>query len=335
MWLLNITTFIKDNILELIKDNYLRGSGTGATWHVDIDPPKRKVKSYFEETLLTSEYMYANKTGKLLLMLSGGLDSEYVFRVFQHLKFDFTPIIVRFTGNNYTDDYNIHDTKHAFALCDKYSVTPVVIEFDVDKFVQSGELFELMHKYRCGAVGIACLFKVVSSLDGFVVYGNDPPYLRLNNGVWQLEEEEKIHSILRCFKDLNLQGCPFLLSYTPEMMLSFLLDPKIVDLANNRLPGKTGTNSSKSYVFNNGSGFNMEHYDFSKAEKLLKDGSFYHAPVNNTPRIKLHGFEVVARQPWFRNNEEVLKNFSRDTNRYPGCYKENYHDLVKRLSIHQ
>ena len=319
--------------MELIKDNYLRGSGTGTTWHVEIDPPKRKVKSYFEETLITSEYMYANKTGKLLLMLSGGLDSEYVFRVFQHLKFDFTPVIVRFIGKYYHEDYNAHDIKHAFKLCEKFNVTPTVITFDFDKFVESGELFEDMHRYRSGGFGISALIKVVASLDGFTVYGNDPPYMRLNNGVWQLEEEEKIHAILRYYEGLKLNGCPFLLSYTPEMMLSFLLDPTIVKLANGRYPGKTGTNSSKSYVFNNGSEFNMDHYDFATAEKLIKSGN---TDRSTLPRIKMHGWEVIVRLPWWQNQEEVKTHFHyREDSKYLGCYKENYHDVVKRLSIYQ
>jgi hypothetical protein len=320
--------------LELIKDNYLRGSGSEDTWHVDIDPPKRKVKSYFEETLLTAEYMYANKTGKLMLMLSGGLDSEYVFRVFHHLKFDFTPVIVRFVGKHHDKDYNFHDTISAFELCKNYNITPTVITFDFDKFVDSGELFENMHRFHAGGFGVATLLNVVASLDGFTVYGNDPPYMRLNNGVWQLEEEEMIHAILRAYKGLNLNGCPFLLSYTPEMMLSFLLDPRIVDLANGMYPGKTGTNSSKSYVFNNGSGFNLTHYDFARAEEIHKNG--ISSDFAKTPRIKLHGFEVIARLPWFQNQLEVKKNFNQsDKPRYMGCYKEDYHDVVKRLSIHQ
>ena len=190
-----------------------------------------------------------------------------------------------------------------------------------------------MHRYRSGGFGISALIKVVASLDGFTVYGNDPPYMRLNNGVWQLEEEEKIHAILRCYEGLKLNGCPFLLSYTPEMMLSFLLDPTIVKLANGMYPGKTGTNSSKSYVFNNGSGFNMDHYDFATAEKLVKSGN----PNRITlPRIKMHGWEVIIRLPWWQNQEEVKTHFHyREDSKYLGCYKENYHDVVKRLSIYQ
>jgi hypothetical protein len=319
--------------VELIKDNYLRGSGTGDTWHVEIDPPKKKVKSYFEETLLSAEYMYDNKTGKLLLMLSGGLDSEYVFRVFHYLKFDFTPVIFRLIGKYHYTDYNHNDIKYAFELCKKYNITPVVIEFNFDKFFDSGELFELMHKWRCRGIGVTTLLKIVESLDGFTVLGNDPPYLRFNKELneWQLEEEEMIHSILRGYNGLNLQGCPFLLSYTPEMMLSFLLDPTIVNLANGSYPGKTGTNSSKSYVFNNGSDFNLEHYDFVLANKLQDIGS----TDKVMPRYKQNGVEVIAHIPYFRKQIQESIGYAVDRPLYQGCYKENYHDVVKRLSIHQ
>ena len=59
--------------MELTKNNYLFGTGHGDTWHVNIDPPTRKVKTYFEETLDAVEYVYANKTGKFQVLYSGGL----------------------------------------------------------------------------------------------------------------------------------------------------------------------------------------------------------------------------------------------------------------------
>ena len=319
--------------MELIRDNYLRGSGSGETWHVDIDPPKRKVKSYFEETLITSEYMYANKTGKLLLMLSGGLDSEYVFRTFHHLKFEFTPIIVRLVGKHHNTDYNANDTVQAFKLCKDFKIEPVVITFNFDEFFDSGEIFELMHMWKCRGIGVATMLKVAESLDGFTVMGNDPPYLRYNNQVkqWQLEEEELIHTLLRFYQGKNLAGCPFLLSYTPEMMLSFLLDPHIADLANGNHPGKNGTNSTKSYVFNNGSGFNMDHYDFELASKVAR-GEILNKEM---PRYKQNGIEKIIRIPHFYTKIQEIMAVRTERALYNGCYKENYHAVVKRLSIYQ
>ena len=319
--------------MELIKDNYLRGSGSGRTWHVDIDPPKRKVKSYYEETLLVSEYMYANKTGKLLLMLSGGLDSEYVFRIFHRLKFDFTPVIVRLTGKHHRADYNANDIVQGFQLCKTYDIEPIVIDFDFDKFFDSGEIFEIMHTWKCRGIGVATICKVAESLDGFTVMGNDPPYLRYNKSTkeWQLEEEELIHSLLRFYQGKNLQGCPFLLSYTPEMMLSFLLDPRIVDLANGKFPGKEGTNSSKSHVFNNGSEFHMEHYNVDLAKKFAR------GEISDTiiPRYKQNGIEIIIKIPHFYKKIQEIMLVHTEHALYNGCYKENYHDIIQRLSVHQ
>jgi hypothetical protein len=304
--------------MELIKDNYLRGSGHGDTWHVEIDPPKRKVKSYFEETLITSEYMYANKSGKLFLLYSGGLDSQYVFNVFMHLGFDFTPVIIQLTDKTGTLNYNHHETKYAYEHCRAVGITPKTLMFDYDTFVDSGEILEVANAACCGSFHLPATMKAAQILDGFIIFGNDPPYMKYNQhrDVWQLEETEKIHSILKFFKHYNVAGSPFLLSYTPEMMLSFLLDPTMVSLANRLHPGKLGTNSTKVHVFNNGSNFNMPNYDF----------------VNKT-RIKCTGYEFIDMQ--YKIAHPNLQKFIELENKWNGMWYEDYHSIVPKLSIYQ
>jgi len=156
----------------------------------------------------------------------------------------------------------------------------------------------------------------LSQLDGYTILGNDPTYLRYENDQWFLEELQYVHSLLRFYKKYNLNGCPFLLSYTPEMMLSFLLDPSIVKLGTGQLPGKLGSNSTKSYVFNNGSGFDIPVYDFvTKA------------------RIKQTGFEKIVDTPIYQHPN--LKIFDEFRETWNGEYLEPYADAVTRLSIHQ
>jgi hypothetical protein len=99
------------------------------------------------------------------------------------------------------------------------------------------------------------------------------------------------------------------------MMLSFLLDHRIQDLANKKYPGKLGTNSSKSYVFNNGSDFNMEGYDFIKGRK------------------KAAGMEFLIQTP-LADCEALIKHKEWET-QYRGIYYENYHKVVKRLMVNQ
>jgi hypothetical protein len=301
--------------MDLTYNNYLYGTGSGNTWHVNIDPPAGPVKSYFEETLTSIEYVYANKTGKIHLMYSGGLDSEFVARILLHLKMDFEVVIIRLTNPGH-NDYNDYDTKYAFEFCKSHNITPIVYELDFMKLVESGKHRELAESVECCAVAVATTLYVTQQIDGFTLMGNDPPYIRYekDKDAWYLEELQYIHSLLRYYKKFNLQGCPFLLSYRPEQMLSFLLDPAIQELGFNKLPGKTGSNSTKSYAFNRGNDFNMDVYDF----------------VNKT-RIKVTGHEKIYRDCMDHPNLAVFKNEFKE--KWNGEYLEYFPDVVKRLSI--
>jgi hypothetical protein len=301
--------------MELTKNNYLYGIGHGDNWHVHIDPPTRKVKSYFEETLDAVEYIYANKTGKFQVLYSGGLDSQYVCEVLLYLQIDFDPVIINLKNND-GDLLNYHDTIYAYEFCNLKNIKPIIYNLNFEKFVEDGEHLKIAESVTCSGTALPATMYVSSQLDGFSLLGNDPPYMRFENNVWYLEELEYIHSLLRFYKKFNLNGCPFLLSYTPEMMLSFLLDPRICDLANGKYPGKLGTNSSKSYVFNNVSNFNMPVYDFTTRE-----------------RIKFNGYEEIYNTE-IMNHPNMVK-FQEFKNYWNGEYLEPYHDVVKRLSIHQ
>ena len=82
------------------------------------------------------------------------------------------------------------------------------------------------------------------------------------------------------------------------------------------VPGKTGSNSSKSLVYNNGSGFNIDVYDF----------------INMT-RIKYTGYEKINSSPLM--NHPNLKIFEEYKKKWNGEYLELYSDVVKKLSINQ
>lgn len=303
--------------MELTQNNYLRGSGSGSTWHVDIDPPKRKVSSYFEETIKAVKYVDEQKVGKTYLLYSGGMDSQYVFNVYHRLKIPFTPVIVRLVGRYSNHDYNIHETKYAFEHCNKVGIKPIVMEMNFDSFIENGECFELAKTFDCGSWWLPHTMKAASQIDGFVIMGNDPPYMRyvVDGNYWALEELQYIHSIMKYFTRHNVNGCPFLLSYTPEMMLAFLLDPSIKKLADGKMPGKLGTNSTKCDVFNRGSNFNMENYNFQNGRK------------------KAGGLEFVITTPLIES--EVWKEQFEWQKQFRGEYLENYYEAVKRLSIHQ
>lgn len=287
--------------MELIYNNYLRGKGHGPTWTVEIDPPSRPVKSYYEETCIAAEMIWAQRQGPLQLCYSGGLDSEFVLSVFLELGMEIEPVIMR-------TQYNHHETKYAFKFCEERNLSPTIVDLDYDSFVESGALLEIAKEIKCAAYQIPCNMWLCSQLDGTVITGNDPPHLiKKADGQWYLDEEEIIHSQFAYYKKHNIDGTPFLLSYTPELMLSFLTDSTMVELGNDRIVGKLGSNSTKVHVFNNNGGaFKLEN------------------------RIKQHGYEMVEQSPIFKHPDIETVCSWKDI--WKGSSDHQYHDVVEKLS---
>jgi len=229
--------------MDLLYNNYMRSKGNGSTWCVEIDPPSRPVLSYWEEVKIICGLIYEQRTSPLQLCYSGGLDSEFVLATLLDLGIPVEVIIM-------STQYNYHETKYAFRFCEAKNIKPTVVDLDYDWFVKSGQLLEIANSMKCAAWQIPANMWLAKQLDGTVLTGNDPPHMKLNqkNNLWYLDEEEIIHSQFNFWKEHNILGTPFLLSYTPESMLSFLIDPTMEKLANHGFPGKLGTNSTKVYV---------------------------------------------------------------------------------------
>ena len=287
--------------MDLLFNNYMKSSGHGPTWCVEISPPTRPVKSYYEETILAAEMIWSMKEGPLQLCYSGGLDSEFVLAVLNKLGMKVEVVIMR-------TNYNHPETQYAFKYCDANNITPTIIDLDYDKFVESDQYLEIAESMQCAAWQIPANMWLVLQLDGTVLTGNDPPHMKLNtnDNKWYLDEEEIIHSQFNFWKQNNIKGTPFFLSYTPELMLSFLLDPTMQKLANHGYPGKLGTNSTKVEVFNRRSGFNLEN------------------------RVKKCGYELVENHPIYTHpNIQTVKSWG---SKWKGTSDHQYHDVVKKLS---
>lgn len=286
--------------MELIHNNYLRGSGRGPTWNVEIDPPSRPVKSYFEETIAAAEMIWGQKQGKLYLCYSGGLDSEYALSVLRYLGMQVTPVIM-------CTAYNNHETRYAFDYCRSHKIKPLVIDLDYDNFVKSGQLLEIATEMNCAAWQIPSNMWLCSQLDGTVITGDCPPHLKKKDNEWYVDEEEYSHSQLTYFKKYGVFGTPFFLNHTAEQMLSFLIDPTIELLGNDRIPGKQGSHSSKVHVYNNNGGnFKLE------------------------PRVKQHGYEYVEKAEIYNHPDIQTVNSWKEKMYGSADYQYNY--LVETLT---
>jgi len=284
--------------MKLLYSNYLQSSGNGSTWNVEISSPVRPISSYYEETVNVAEIVWSQKQGNLFLCYSGGLDSEYALAVFKSLGMPITPVIMR-------TQYNHHETQYAFKYCDENSITPVVIDLDYDKFVESGEFLKIATEYKIAAYQLPSNLWLTTQIDGTVITGDSNPHLLLHtDGKWYVDEIEPVYTQFEFFKNNNIYGTPFFLSYTSEQFFAFLTDPTMQQLINNIIPGKTGSYSSKVHVYNNQNKFKLEQ------------------------RSKKHGYEIVEQSPIFNHPDIQLVNSWKE--KWWGSSNHEYFKLIEK-----
>ena len=115
--------------MQISKNNYIRATSSGSTFDIIIDSLPAKFDNYFIESCKAAEEIYNLKQGKLHLLYSGGVDSEYALKVFLHLKMDVVPVII-----NLNPSYNDFDIAYAIKFCNKNKIDPLIINLDFDNF---------------------------------------------------------------------------------------------------------------------------------------------------------------------------------------------------------
>lgn len=291
--------------MNFTENNYITSKGHGKNFKVKILPPKNINANFHEESKKVAEMIWSKKQGNINLMYSGGIDSEYVLGVFLEMKMKVTPIIIKLNPG-----YNEHDVKYAFEYCESKKLKPKVIDLDFDKFVSSGEILDIASQVKCGLYQLPSTYKIIEQLDGTIVMGSHgPPHLTKNeeNNLWYITEHEPIHTVLKWFKKKDIFGFPFFLVYTPEQYISFVRHPLMINLVQNRIPGKLGNNSTKWMVFNDFSGY------------------------RSVQRPKFTGYENIENSNIFQHeNMQTIVSWKR---KYYGQYKEEYNAFINRMSI--
>ena len=281
--------------MEYIKDNYLRGYGSGPTWRVEIDPATRPVGTYYEEACKAAEIVWSQKQGELFVLYSGGMDSEYVINVFLSLGMKVTPVVMRL------QKYNAHDTDYAYTFLRDRGLTHYSFDLNFDQFVESGQMRSIAEASCCATFGLSASMWLAKQLDGTILTGNDPPLLRTTSSGRMLEELQYIHSQFNFYKKESIYGTPFFLSYTPEMMLSFLKNNTIQHYARGAYPQCSDTNQVKAMVYNDQNKFKITNrIKYTGYEQIMKSKIFKHGDVQALcPREEWNGVS------YFKYNEIV------------------------------
>jgi hypothetical protein len=286
--------------MEMLKDHYIQTSGSGSSWQVKIATPLGNIDNYFAESQRAAEIVWAQKQGKVYIMYSGGVDSEYTLKLFHSMGMPVTPVIVRLSPN-----YNDHDTEYAFKFCESIGLVPVVIDIDFDHFVKSGQILDIAKSAGLDIYHYPATLHAIKHLNGTVICSAGEPGVRFDNGNWNVIFNQYDYTFFKYFEQHSITGTPFFITYTPEMLFSFILDPRVIDLVNNRVPGKLGHQSSKFIIYNRHSKFNLAE------------------------RPKYTGYEHIEKSEIF--SHENIQEIEKLKNHWGGKVQEEYHTFVSRL----
>ncbi|MBO01929.1 MAG: hypothetical protein CMG35_04750 [Candidatus Marinimicrobia bacterium] len=284
-------------ISALTHNNYFTTSGHGSRWKVKLKSGDRFPDNYYKESIRAARLLDSSIDAPLVLLFSGGLDSEYMVNVFIKSGVEFKVAIISY------GDYNKHDNKYAFEFCKKRNIEPIVIDVDIEKFITSGRIIEIANEAKCCAYQIPSIMEGILKVDGAVIMANGEPYVKNFDGDWRWEETERVNSYMNWYKQKNILGTPDFLRYTPQMTAGFLLEPRVMKLVNNELPGKLSTRTSKHIIYS-------QNFDLAK-------------------RSKFTGWEKLE-QTDFMNNE-VFREFDLLKKKYDGVFEMQYQALLDIL----
>ena len=288
--------------MKLSKNNYILSSGTSNTFTVSFDSLPKQYGNYFIESCKAAKEVYDLKQGKVYMLYSGGVDSEYALSIFLSLGMDLTPVII-----NLNPDYNDFDIKYATDFCNRKNITPLIVNLDFDQFVKSGKFLEVSKICRSEIYHRAATAYVAGQLDGTVLLGDGEPYIKKNSdNNWNIEIYEHDYAVWNYYVAKRIYGTTHFNRYTSEMLLSFFADERMVELANNTVLGKLSSNSSKFIIYNRHCDFNLEQ------------------------RPKYHGYEKIEKSEIFQHDAfRELKIIGKEWN---GVYSTNYFEFMKQCA---
>jgi hypothetical protein len=284
-------------MIPLYKNDYIKILGTAENFKLEIDQLPSTFNNLYAESCRAAEELYALKEGKIHILYSGGIDSEYCLSVFLSLGIEVVPVIIKLNPG-----YNDHDTQFAFDFCESRNITPKIIDIDFDKFVSSGKIFDICKEMTSSTFGRASVGYAAGLLDGTVILGDGEPYVRLdtNDNNWYLEELEHDFATYRYFQKHGIHGTTHFNRWTAGMMAAYMCDSRVAELANNQHPGKLSTNTSRPIIYNRYTNFNLK------------------------VRPKFHGFEKLGDLA----NSSVLQQIEEFGKSCNGHWRIKYQDFI-------
>lgn len=284
-------------------------------WTVRYGRSERMPLSFRSECGETARIIRRNTDQPIVVLFSGGVDSEVALRSFVESGIEVSVAILRFAN-----DLNVHDYSWAVTVCELLKVPYKFYELNLSDFWQSAAL-DYAKDTQCVSPQLLSTMWLIDQIEGYCVLGSGEHYLAkrpLPNQTitesnylrshWDLIEKEKIAAWYRHFLVRGRDGCPGFFQYTPEIMLSWLVDPLAIELWNDRIVGKLDSVSTKLRFY-------RQHFDLRVRPKY---SGFERVPDRDLD-IRKHLYDLFPDSDWAYSTPvvQLLKDLSPEPERYP------------------
>ncbi len=226
------------------------------TWFVRYGRCERPPGSFREECLRTAKRVAeaAGSAACLHVMFSGGADSEVALRSFHEAGVPVRAAILRFQN-----DLNLHDIAWAVNTCETLGIPYDFYHLDLLKFWQS-EAWSYAEATTCLSPQLLPTMWLADQIPGYCIMGSGENYIvkrrpnlpesdEYHPSLWDLYEKEKIASWYRHFIVRGREACPGFFQFTPEIMLSWLMDPQAQALWKDQCYRRLDSMSSKLAIY--------------------------------------------------------------------------------------
>jgi hypothetical protein len=268
-------------------------------WFCRYGRASRMPFSFRQECKATARLIRESTKLPIDILFSGGVDSEVALRSFLEAGIPVRVLSLRFNGG-----LNSHDIDWVERSCARLGVKPTFVDLDLLKFWEN-DAGAYAERTLCVSPQLLSTMWLADQTDGYVVMGSGENFIvkrvpssyvsgesRYLRSTWDLFEKEKIAAWYRHFILQGRDAAPGFYQYTPELMLSWFLDPIGLDLWNDRIPGKLNSVSSKLPIY-------RAHFDvdarpkYTGFEKVQDQDAVFRAAL----RAKYSSCDHITKTP--------------------------------------
>lgn len=155
------------------------------------------------------------------VLYSGGLDSECVILSCLKLKIPVIAVTLRMLLKGCP--LNVVDLYYAEKFCRNNNIKHVIIDLDINKFVENGDYFPYLEKYQVDSIGIMMMQWLIEQCHSFPVIGGDYNWPLINIDQEQYSPKRYRNSIYDLFmRDKGIPGIGNFIGHSTESNNRFI-----------------------------------------------------------------------------------------------------------------